>query len=228
MSALVYEHSKRTRFQHIWVITGPAGCGKTTICQYLQNELEVPYLEGDDVRWKLPLGAFAPPNQLRKEVQTTNLRLNTKYHSKPNKDKMNNGVPLTDEDRWDWLIALRKAAIDAVSPTESNNFHPPIAVVVSCSALKGKYRDAMRVAVYGSPYIKIHFIYLKLNEETLMQRVTQREAHYMKSNMVRSQLQALEEPQGEWDVVTINVDGSQEQVCRRVLYSVCSNLKDGS
>ena len=50
----------------------------------------------------------------------------------------------------------------------------------------------------------------------------------MKSNMVRFQLQALEEPQGEWDVVTINVDGSQEQVCRRVLYSVCSNLMDGS
>lgn len=85
----------------------------------------------------------------------------------------------------------------------------------------------MRIAVYGSPYIKLHFIYLKLNEEMLMRRVTQREAHYMESNMVRFQLQAFEEPQSEWGIITMNVEGSQEQVCRRVLYSVCSNLKDG-
>ncbi len=35
--------------QHIWVITGPAGCGKTTVAQYLAAELALPYIEGDDV-----------------------------------------------------------------------------------------------------------------------------------------------------------------------------------
>ncbi|KAJ5089488.1 gluconokinase [Penicillium argentinense] len=182
--------------QHIWVVTGPAGCGKSTVGQALRKELGVPFLEGDD------------------------------YHPKANKDKMGNGIPLTDEDRWDWLISLRKAAIDALSPSESNNFQPPTGVVVACSALKQKYRDVMRVAAYGSPSVQIHFVYLKLSEDVLMQRVSQRKAHYMKSDMVRSQLQALEEPKGEWDAITINVEGSQQQVEENVLKAVAAKLSE--
>ena len=33
----------------MWIITGPAGCGKSTIAQYLAKELSIPYIEGDDV-----------------------------------------------------------------------------------------------------------------------------------------------------------------------------------
>lgn len=182
--------------QHIWVVTGPAGCGKSTVGQALRKNLGVVFLEGDD------------------------------YHSKANKDKMGNGIPLTDADRWDWLISLRKAAIDALSPSETNNFTPPAGVVVACSALKQKYRDVMRVAAYGSPSVQIHFIYLKLSEEVLMQRTKQRQGHYMKSDMVRSQLQALEEPKGEWDAITINVEGSQEQVEENVLKAVHAKIAE--
>lgn len=35
--------------KHIWVVTGPAGCGKTTIALDLAKELQLPYIEGDDV-----------------------------------------------------------------------------------------------------------------------------------------------------------------------------------
>ncbi|KAJ5929462.1 gluconokinase [Penicillium verhagenii] len=184
--------------QHIWVVTGPAGCGKSTVGQAIRQELNLPFLEGDD------------------------------YHPKSNKDKMGNGTPLTDADRWDWLISLRQAAIDALSPSESNNFHPPAGVVVACSALKQKYRDVMRVAAYGSPSVQIHFVYLKLTEAVLMQRVSQRQSHYMKSDMVRSQLAALEEPQGEWDAITINVEGSQADVHQNVLQAVSEKLKEYS
>lgn len=133
---------------------------------------------------------------------------------------MGAGTPLTDADRWDWLISLREAAINALSPSESNKFLPPKGVVVACSALKQKYRDVMRVAAYGSQSVQIHFIYLKLSEAVLMERVNQRQEHYMKSGMVRSQLQALEEPQGEWDTITINVEGSKEQVQQSVIEAV--------
>lgn len=139
---------------------------------------------------------------------------------------MGNGIPLTDEDRWDWLISLRQAAIDALSPSEANNFHPPAGVVVACSALKQKYRDVMRVAAYGSPSVQIHFIYLKLSEEVLMQRVSQRKSHYMKSDMVRSQMQALEEPEKEWDAITINVEGPPESVQREVIDTVTKKLSE--
>lgn len=139
---------------------------------------------------------------------------------------MGNGIPLTDEDRWDWLISLRKAAIDVLSPSESNNFQPPAGVVVACSALKQKYRDVMRVAAYGSPSVQIHFIYLKLSEEVLMKRVSQRQAHYMKSGMVRSQLAALEEPKDEWDAITINVEGPVNEVEQHVLEAVTAKLSE--
>lgn len=35
--------------RHMWIITGPAGCGKSTIAQYIASELSLPYIEGDDV-----------------------------------------------------------------------------------------------------------------------------------------------------------------------------------
>lgn len=38
-----------SEIQHIWVVTGPAGCGKSTVGRVIQEELQVPFLEGDDV-----------------------------------------------------------------------------------------------------------------------------------------------------------------------------------
>lgn len=35
--------------RHMWIITGPAGCGKSTVAQFLAKELSIPYIEGDDV-----------------------------------------------------------------------------------------------------------------------------------------------------------------------------------
>lgn len=139
---------------------------------------------------------------------------------------MSQGIPLSDEDRWDWLISLRRAATDALSPSEANHYQPPSGVVVSCSALKQKYRDVMRVAAYGTPLVQIHFVYLKLDERVLLQRVNQREAHYMKSGMVHSQLQALEEPQGEWDALTVSVQGPKEEVQRKVSDLVKAKLAE--
>ena len=36
-------------YEHIFLVTGPAGCGKTTVAQYLAKQLNAPYVEGDDV-----------------------------------------------------------------------------------------------------------------------------------------------------------------------------------
>jgi chloramphenicol 3-O-phosphotransferase len=35
--------------RHIWIITGPAGCGKTSVAEYLSTAFALPYLEGDSV-----------------------------------------------------------------------------------------------------------------------------------------------------------------------------------
>ena len=39
--------------RHMWIITGPAGCGKSSVAQYLARELKIPYIEGDDVSLKV-------------------------------------------------------------------------------------------------------------------------------------------------------------------------------
>ena len=45
-----------TEHHHIWLVTGPAGCGKSTVAQYIANSLNLPFLEGDDV--SVPFSEF--------------------------------------------------------------------------------------------------------------------------------------------------------------------------
>lgn len=42
--------TQHQRQHHLWLVTGPAGCGKTTVAEYLANALNIPYVEGDLVR----------------------------------------------------------------------------------------------------------------------------------------------------------------------------------
>jgi len=158
--------------RHIWLITGPAGCGKTTVAEYIAKALKLPFIEGDN------------------------------FHTKSNVDKMSHGTPLTDQDRWDWLIVLRDAAMQRLDGGGSSG------VVVTCSALKKRYRDVIRIAHYTSPDVLVRFIFLHAPEHLLLQRVRARKGHYMGPNMVHSQLETLERPSpDETDVLTIDVSG---------------------
>lgn len=132
---------------------------------------------------------------------------------------MGNGIPLTDSDRWDWLIILREKAIEQLKTSNS--------VVVTCSALKHKYRDVIRVANYEHPTVQIHFVYLKVDEATLQSRVANRVGHYMKAGMVHSQMTALEEPdtEDETDVIPIDVTNDKEVVQTEALRRVTETLK---
>jgi gluconokinase len=123
---------------------------------------------------------------------------------------MASNIPLTDEDRWNWLIDLRNAAIERL---QSSN-----GVIVTCSALKHKYRDVLRIANYEHPSVQIHFIYLRADRKTLQDRVAKRQGHYMKKEMVISQLENLEEPEEmEWDAMSVDVRGTPEEVQRAAL-----------
>ena len=124
--------------------------------------------------------------------------------------------PLTDADRWDWLIALRQEAVRRLQ--DSNQ------VIVTCSALKHKYRDVIRIAAYEHPSVQIHFIYLRLDKETLEERVRNRVGHYMKADMVQSQLAALEEPDEERDVLSVDARPMPSEVDRQALLVVQQKL----
>ncbi|KAI0104792.1 thermoresistant gluconokinase [Nemania sp. FL0031] len=172
---------QRASTHHIWLVTGPAGCGKTTVAEYLSKTLDLPYLEGDA------------------------------FHPKANIDKMGSGIPLTDADRWDWLTLLREESLNQLALGAKG-------VVLTCSALKRKYRDVIRVAPYFTHNVALHFIYLHAPEAVLLERVGLRQGHYMGANMVRSQFEILEPPTAdETDVISIDVTGPIDGVLKVAL-----------
>lgn len=138
----------------------------------------------------------------------------TQHHTPANVDKMRSGNPLTDSDRWDWLTALRDESMRRISGGSEG-------VVVTCSALKRKYRDVIRVAAYYDRDIRVHFIFLNAPAEVLRERVAERQGHYMGPGMIQSQFDILERPAAdETDVISIDVSRSIEEVKRDVLARV--------
>lgn len=141
------------------------------------------------------------------------------FHTEANVEKMRSGVPLTDADRWDWLTALRDESMGRINRGSEG-------VVVTCSALKRKYRDVIRVAAYYDRDILVHFIFLNAPAEVLLQRVTQRQGHYMGADMVKSQFDILERPaHDETDVISIDVSRGVEEVKQDALARVSDIVK---
>jgi gluconokinase len=134
---------------------------------------------------------------------------------------MSAGIPLQDADRWDWLTNLREEClrqIEAGSP----------GVVLTCSALKRKYRDVIRVAPYFKTDVDLHFIYLNATEEMLLARVAARQNHYMGANMVKSQFEILEPPMpDEADIITLDVSRPLEEVTADALVQVQRTISSG-
>ncbi|KAK1822024.1 hypothetical protein LTR12_003548 [Friedmanniomyces endolithicus] len=179
----------QTQPKHIWVITGPAGCGKTSVAEYLHQQLQIPYLEGDT------------------------------FHTPENVQKMANGQPLTDADRWDWLILLREQALLTLTTKPAT----PSTTTTSTPTLKRRYRDVLRIAAYRRADLKVHFVFLQASEAVLMDRVRGRQGHYMKDYMVHSQFQSLEAPQRDelegvtGDVLSVDAGGESREVQRLAL-----------
>lgn len=128
---------------------------------------------------------------------------------------MRDGIPLTDSDRWDWLTALREESVRRIAEGDSSS------VVLTCSALKRKYRDVIRVAPYFNAHVHLHFIFLHASEEILLQRVSGRKGHYMGPGMVQSQLDILEPPQkDETDVIYVDVGRPLEEIESEIMQRV--------
>lgn len=134
---------------------------------------------------------------------------------------MANGHPLTDADRWDWLILLREEAVKSLDESSG--------VIITCSALKRKYRDVMRIAAYNNSDIRVHFVFLNVSESLLMDRVRARQNHYMKDSMVHSQIQSLETPTAdEVDVLSVDASGVSDEVQKLALAAVKNTMAQDS
>lgn len=106
------------------------------------------------------------------------------FHPPENVRKMSAGIPLTDADRQGWLERLGREAADRLSSSER--------VVLTCSALKQRYRDTLRQAAPA-----LGFVFLALTPEQATQRVAHRAGHFMPASLVDSQFRDLQAPYGE-------------------------------
>lgn len=126
------------------------------------------------------------------------------FHPPQNVAKMARGEPLDDDDRGPWLQAMADAIAgwrQAGRPT-----------VLSCSALKRRYRDVLR----SGGGADLRFVHLSGAQALIAERLAQRRNHYMPASLLASQFAALEPP-GADEVVVIPIDGSPEQIAAEAM-----------
>jgi gluconokinase len=109
-------------------------------------------------------------------------------HPPANIAKMTDGEPLDDDDRYAWLEKVG----EWLAGHRTGG-------VVSCSALKRKYRDQLRA---HCP--RVQFLYLSGSPELINRRMSARTGHFMPPTLLPSQFETLEPLGGEERGVTVD------------------------
>jgi gluconokinase len=128
------------------------------------------------------------------------------FHPPENIAKMSQAIPLTDIDRQPWLERMRREIVAA--PIERGRH------VLACSALKRSYRDFLRNGAAD-----VWFVYLQGSFELIHERISARQNHYMKSDLLRSQFATLEDPSGEPQTLVISIAGTVDEIANSILHS---------
>jgi carbohydrate kinase (thermoresistant glucokinase family) len=115
-----------------------------------------------------------------------------KYHPADNVAKMAAGIPLNDDDRAGWLQVLA----DEIRQARECG----AGLVMSCSALKRRYRDLLRQADPG-----LRFVHLQGPRALIAERMQARVGHYMPSSLLDSQLDTLEPLQADEGGLTLDI-----------------------
>ena len=166
------------------IVMGVSGCGKSTVRRILAGLAGTSYVEGDDL------------------------------HPATNIEKMANGIPLEDEDRWPWLEEVGNIL------ERCGGRHGAVA---TCSALKRSYRDVLRYTV--GP--RLRFVWLTGSRELLAQRMGVRAGHFMPFSLLDSQIATLEDPVRE-DARAFEIDAAPAELARRAYTWLSTNERGGN
>ena len=133
-------------------------------------------------------------------------------HPQANIDKMAAGRPLDDADRWPWL-RLVAAWIDArIAAGEPG--------IVTCSALKRRYRDVLRRDC-------VRFVHLTGDRDLLARRMLGRKGHFMPPALLDSQLATLEAPEADERAIAVDIALAPEAQVASVLAWLGIGIEDG-
>ncbi|MGH2412451.1 MAG: gluconokinase [Microcystaceae cyanobacterium] len=124
-----------------------------------------------------------------------------RFHPPTNIEKMRLGIPLNDAERYPWLMALR----NLIHQVLSHHGH----AIIACSALKADYRNFLQ-----AEHQDICWVYLKGDYSQILERLQQRQEHFMKAELLRSQFDALEEPE---DALIVSVSLPPDAIATQIL-----------
>jgi len=128
-------------------------------------------------------------------------------HPAANIAKMRDGIPLDDTDREPWLDRIA----DQIGDWEAAG----VSAVLTCSSLKRAYRDRLR---HG--HRSVRFVHVRVDEQTLRERLARRSGHYMPPSLLTSQLADLE-PLGPDELgLTIDGNGAPADVTEQIVTSL--------
>ncbi len=136
------------------------------------------------------------------------------FHSPENVAKMAAGHPLDDDDRWPWLRGIRDWFAKELNEGRS--------AVVPCSALRRSYRDLLETAGRdtngGGTTGSVQFVHLTGSYDLLRTRIQGRAGHFMKPEMLDSQLAALEPLADDEPGFSVDVSPRPDQIVDEILH----------
>jgi len=127
------------------------------------------------------------------------------FHPKANIAKMSRGEPLTDTDRWPWL--------EAIAAWIAEHRAAGTTCVVTCSALKRRYRDL----VTDNQRDDVRLVYLKGDFALIEERLEARKGHFMPPGLLQGQFDALEEPGADERAITVSIEATPEDIAAHVV-----------
>jgi carbohydrate kinase (thermoresistant glucokinase family) len=150
------------------LLMGVAGAGKTTVGKVLTDKINGYFIEADD------------------------------FHGKNNIKKMSAGIPLNDDDRYDWLIKIKNEILKRKAKQN---------LIIACSSLKEKYRELLGTGNYK-------LVFLKVDKLTAKNRINSRDDHFMPETLVDSQFSILEEPE---NALVFEQSLNQDQIVNEII-----------
>lgn len=125
-------------------------------------------------------------------------------HPPANVAKMAAGHPLDDDDRAPWLAKVADWVDARLDAGQSG--------VITCSALKRKYRALIDRRGEG-----VEFVFLHGSRELVAARLSTRQGHFMPASLLASQFETLEEPAADEPVIRVEIAGTPAAIAGAVL-----------